>query len=110
MVFRRVAARLPYMNVLRQYEARLTRIELQSRISTAMSRAAATASRRLIDPLVPLTWEFAGFSQHGEDGILDYLCDRIFEPNRLFFEIGAADGLIPSRVHSVRGERLPNAP
>ena len=65
MVFRHLGARLPYTNLLRQYEVRLTRVELQSRISTAMSRAAAAASR-LIDPRVPLTWEFAGFSQHGE--------------------------------------------
>jgi len=93
MVFRHLGARLPYINVLRQFEVRLARVELQSRISIAMSRAAAAASRRLIDPLLPLTWEFAGFSQHGEDGILDYLCDRVLKPNRFFFEIGAADGI-----------------
>ncbi|HRE31753.1 MAG TPA: hypothetical protein PLD88_07265, partial [Candidatus Berkiella sp.] len=29
----------------------------------------------------------------GEDGIIDYLCTQIIEPNRYFVEIGAADGL-----------------
>jgi hypothetical protein len=72
---------------------RLLHIEAETRIAAGMARASATASLRHIDPTNPETWEFAGFSQHGEDGILDYLCSRITVPNRFFFEIGAADGL-----------------
>jgi hypothetical protein len=59
----------------------------------ALARAAATAPLRVIDPKQPRTWEFSGFSQHGEDGIIDYLCSRLLNPTRFFFEIGAANGI-----------------
>jgi hypothetical protein len=72
---------------------RLDRIELRGRIQMALARAAATAATRMIDPADPVTWEFSGFSQHGEDGIVDHLCDRMTSKHRFFFEIGAADGL-----------------
>ena len=42
--------------------------ERNMRIASALSRAAATATIRSIDPTDPASWEFAGFSQHGEDG------------------------------------------
>ena len=67
--------------------------DIQRRMATAYGRAAATAAARNIDPTHPLTWEFSGFSQHGEDGIVDYLCSRMTTRNRYFVEIGAADGL-----------------
>jgi len=71
--------------------------ELQSRmhprIALAFARAAATSGLREIDPRCPATWEFSGFSQNGEDGILDYLCQRLTQPNRYFIEIGASNGL-----------------
>src|SRR5262249_45826552 len=38
-------------------------------------------------------WEFSGFSQHGEDGIIDYLTRRLHEPHGYFIEIGCANGL-----------------
>jgi hypothetical protein len=69
------------------------RRETDVRIAAALSRAAATAAIRSIDPTNPVTWEFAGFSQHGEDGIVDYLCSCMVLRNRFFFEIGSADGL-----------------
>ena len=69
------------------------RIEIQSRVAAAYARAAATAAARVVDPARPLSWEFSGFSQHGEDGILDYLCSQRLERNRFFIEIGASDGL-----------------
>lgn len=71
----------------------LVRIEAEGRMATAFARAAATAATRQIDPTNPLSWEFTGFSQHGEDGILDYLCSRLPTRNRHFLEIGAADGI-----------------
>ncbi|MGC8644417.1 MAG: hypothetical protein ACP5XB_31525, partial [Isosphaeraceae bacterium] len=70
-----------------------SRIEIEMRIAAAYSRAAATAGIRSVDPTNPTSWEFAGFSQHGEDGIIDYLCSRMVPRNRFFVEIGAADGL-----------------
>src|SRR5512144_610656 len=78
----------PYRDLADQ----LQRIETTGRIQAAFARAAATKAR-MIDPADPETWEFAGFSQHGEDGIVDHLCGILAEPNRLFVEIGSADGL-----------------
>lgn len=77
------------MHLLRTPE----RLEIQSRVAAAYARAAATAATREVDPSRPLSWEFSGFSQHGEDGIVDYLCSRMLERNRFFVEIGSADGL-----------------
>lgn len=58
-----------------------------------MSRAAATAGLREINPARPSSWEFSGFSQHGEDGIIDYLTRRLRDPHNYFIEIGCANGL-----------------
>jgi len=66
---------------------------IDTRISKAFARAAATAAARQIDPKNPISWEFAGFSQQGEDGVHDYLCTHLLKPNRWFFEIGSYDGL-----------------
>lgn len=63
------------------------------RINMALSRGAATSAMRRIQLTDPTTWEFSGFSQNGEDGILDVLSRRIRSPNRYFIEIGASDGL-----------------
>src|SRR5690242_11526051 len=82
-MFRRMAAPVRKFN----------RINLNTKISVALARAAATAPLRTIDPKDPRTWEFSGFSQHGEDGIIDYLCSQILNPTRFFFEIGAANGI-----------------
>jgi hypothetical protein len=77
--------------------ARLKEYQLQARthprVATAFARAAAISALRQIDPTRPITWEFSGFSQNGEDGILDYLCGRLLNPGRYFVEIGAANGL-----------------
>ena len=76
---------------------RLKQYQLQGRthprIAIALARASATSALRRIDPAVPLTWEFSGFSQNGEDGIIDFLCGRLLKPNRYFIEIGASNGL-----------------
>jgi len=66
---------------------------MQVKMASAFARASATASTRSIDPSAPHTWEFSGFSQHGEDGILDYLCSKLLSRNLYFVEIGSADGL-----------------
>ena len=64
-----------------------------SRVNVALSRAATTSNLRNLVDSSPITWEFSGFSQNGEDGINDYLTQKIMTPNRYFIEIGAADGL-----------------
>ena len=71
----------------------LESIEQQTRIASAYARAAATAAIRVIDPKLPRTWEFSGFSQHGEDGVIDYLISKLLTQNMYLFEIGSADGI-----------------
>jgi hypothetical protein len=68
-------------------------LKIETTISSRFARAAATAPLREIDATDPQTWEFSGFSQSGEDGIIDYLCSRMTAHNRFFFEIGSANGL-----------------
>ena len=48
---------------------------------------------RKIDPIDPRSWEFSGFSQNGEDGIIDYLLAHLETQSRYFIEIGASNGL-----------------
>ncbi len=63
------------------------------RMNFALSRGGATSALRVIDPTRPLSWEFCGFSQNGEDGILDVLTRRLLAPDRSFVEVGSSDGL-----------------
>lgn len=63
------------------------------RINLSLSRGAATAAIRTVNPRNPLSWEFSSFSQNGEDGIIDYLTEKIRNPNYYFIEIGSNDGL-----------------
>lgn len=62
-------------------------------IAIALARGAAMMNARKIDPTVPSTWEFSGFSQNGEDGILDVLRKQLGSSNRYFMEIGAGSGI-----------------
>ncbi len=70
-------------------------IDLRSRqrIAIALSRGAAMMHARRVDLARPATWEFSGFSQNGEDGVLDVLRGQMRASNRYFLEIGAADGI-----------------
>ncbi len=74
----------------RRFETLLWRRQF---VAIALARAAATSPLRELDPSDPLSWSFTGFSQNGEDGIIDYLTARIENPNQYFVEIGAADGM-----------------
>lgn len=65
----------------------------RQRISIALSKGGAMMQARQIDLKRPATWEFSGFSQNGEDGILDVLRKQLLSSNRYFIEIGSADGL-----------------
>lgn len=65
----------------------------RQRINIALSKGAAMMQARNIDLKLPVTWEFSGFSQNGEDGILDVLRKNLTSSNRYFIEIGAADGI-----------------
>lgn len=63
------------------------------RMTFALARGTAMMHARRIDPALPGTWEFSGFSQNGEDGILDVLRAHLVTANRYCIEIGASDGL-----------------
>ncbi|RZK18096.1 MAG: hypothetical protein EOO43_12865 [Flavobacterium sp.] len=63
------------------------------RISNSLSKGAAGATCRILKASDPSSWEFSGFSQNGEDGILDFLTRKILHPNHYFIEIGASNGL-----------------
>jgi hypothetical protein len=62
-------------------------------INIALARGGATSSLRTVDITKPASWEFSGFSQNGEDGIIDVLTRHIRNPNYYFIEIGSSDGL-----------------
>lgn len=71
----------------------LTDVHDFQRVAIAIAKGAAARSARRIDPRHPSTWEFSGFSQNGEDGIIEVLRSALLRPNRFFFEIGSADGV-----------------
>lgn len=64
----------------------------RQRIAIALAKGGAAMLAREIDARDPRTWEFSGFSQNGEDGILDVLRRRLGWSNRYVVEIGAAEG------------------
>lgn len=65
----------------------------RQRIAIALAKGGAMMHARRVDPANPATWEFSGFSQNGEDGILDVLRGRLLRSNRYCIEIGASDGI-----------------
>jgi len=71
----------------------LNYLKRMQRVNMALSRGAASAAVRRVDLTRPDSWEFSGFSQNGEDGIIDVLLSQLTDSNRYFIEIGAADGL-----------------
>lgn len=62
------------------------------RINIAVARGGAMMASRKVDLTQPATWEFCGFSQNGEDGVLEVLRSQLASPNRSFVEIGSGDG------------------
>ena len=65
----------------------------RQRVLIALSRGAGTRHSRDIDLRHPETWEFCGFSQNGEDGIIDVLRSQLSQSNRYCVEIGIEDGI-----------------
>lgn len=65
----------------------------RQRIAAALAKGGAMMHARAVDLTEPGTWEFSGFSQNGEDGVLDVLRRQLRKRNRYFIEIGAADGI-----------------
>src|SRR6266513_1655518 len=71
----------------------VTDVRDRQRIIIALTKGAAMMHARNIDLTRPATWETSGFSQNGEDGILDVLRRQLRNSDRYFIEIGAADGI-----------------
>lgn len=72
----------------------LLSIRDRQRINIALTKGSISSSNRSIDLTETTSWEFSGFSQNGEDGIIDVLCNQInVKRNKYFIEIGAADGI-----------------
>jgi hypothetical protein len=65
----------------------------RQRILIGLAKGTAAMQSRHVDLCHPVSWEFSGFSQNGEDGILDVLRTQLRQPNWYFVEIGAADGI-----------------
>ena len=65
----------------------------RQRIIIALSKGEIMMNARNINLTQPATWEFSGFSQNGEDGILDVLRKQLSSSNRYFIEIGSSDGI-----------------
>ncbi|MES2579466.1 MAG: hypothetical protein V4552_02890 [Pseudomonadota bacterium] len=63
------------------------------RIGIALTKGALMMNARNVDLTRPNTWEFSGFSQNGEDGILQVLRKQLTSSNRYFIEIGVSDGI-----------------
>jgi hypothetical protein len=61
-------------------------------VTMSFARVAAVSPLRKTDITDPNSWEFSGFSQNGEDGIIDFLAGKVLNPNRYFVEIGSANG------------------
>lgn len=65
----------------------------RQRMGVALSKAGAQLQTRRVDLRAPATWEFSGFSQNGEDGVLDVLLGQLTRCDRTCVEIGSGDGV-----------------
>lgn len=65
----------------------------RQQMAIALAKGSITMRNRCIDLKNPMSWEFSGFSQNGEDGLLDVLRKQLISSNRYFVEIGSADGM-----------------
>ena len=68
-------------------------IYLNVLLNNVISRCSISSLSRKVDRLDPASWGFSGFSQNGEDGIIEYLIEGIKKNNKYFIEIGSGNGL-----------------
>ncbi|HSB19970.1 MAG TPA: hypothetical protein VLD85_08190, partial [Anaeromyxobacteraceae bacterium] len=74
----------PGRDMFRGLRNRRLEVRDRQRIAIALARGGAMMQARRIDLSRPGTWEFSGFSQNGEDGILDVLRSQLTSSNRYF--------------------------
>lgn len=79
--------------MIRKMKNYLLDIRDRQQMAIALGKGGAMMHARNIDLTTPGTWEFSGFSQNGEDGVIDVLRSQLLSSNRFFIEIGAADGM-----------------
>jgi hypothetical protein len=65
----------------------------RQQMAIALAKGDVAMRNRCVDLKNPTTWEFSGFSQNGEDGLLEVLRKQLISSNRYFVEIGSADGM-----------------
>ena len=83
----------PIINRLASIESVLTVSQNTVILNQNIARGNASSCLRQLDEKNPHTWEFSGFSQNGEDGIIDFLTRKLKSENKYFVEIGASNGL-----------------
>jgi hypothetical protein len=81
------------MNMIQRIQNYLLDAYDRQRIAIALSKGALMRDGRTIDLATPGTWEFSGFSQNGEDGIIEVLRRKLRRTNRYFVEVGSSDGI-----------------
>ena len=81
------------LNMLSKITRYLRSIRDLQRLNMSLTRGNIGRSARCVRLSDPQTWEFTGFSQNGEDGILEVLLSKVVDPNRYFVEIGSSDGM-----------------
>jgi hypothetical protein len=79
--------------MLKKIISLFTDIRVRQVININLSRGLTSMLSRSIDFKDPKSWEFSGFSQNGEDGIINILIQKLKKNNNYFIEIGSADGL-----------------
>jgi hypothetical protein len=92
-MFEKLKKRIQYSLGLPALADKVDKLSIETRIAAGFSRGASSIASRAIDPHAPQTWEFGAFSQHGEDGILEYLIRNLKSSDKYFLEIAAGDGL-----------------
>jgi len=58
-----------------------------------ITKGLSARSSRLLNKNNPLSWQFSGFSQNQEDGIVDELLLNLKHRNKYLIEIGCSDGI-----------------
>ena len=84
---------------------KLEKLSIEARIAAGFSRGAAGIAAQTIDRSSPQSWEFGAFSQHGEDGILEYLIRNLKTCDKYFLEIASGDGLENCSAYLAMGSR-----
>ncbi len=79
--------------MLKYIHNKLTATRDQTKISNSLVKGLVASSSRRLLRNDPISWEFSGFSQNGEDGVIDFLLSEITYKTKCLIEFGCGDGL-----------------